>query len=276
MQNLGVNEAADAIRGKFFADRSFRGDPEAAHGIRFVKDVAKALGAGDDPADVMHIAQLLREEGIALHAGQEYPKYVTRKWDNTSHVAQDERDADRIINEPPPVIADQPRVVDGPVQNLSLDLKDQVPHSVGSDHPAGRVPSAVTNREAAQDAYARQPVEGQDRDAAETAYVGRTTHGAAELHDNLGYGDGDEVHVEDLAPTGSKAEGGAPYAKPADVGVVAHDDPDRDGIAGQDVNPTHDSVAGTEEPQHRSGDSSAGKTDTAAAARRPVGNRRPE
>lgn len=258
MRNLGVNEAADAIRGKFLADRSFRGDPDAAHGIKFAKDVAKVLGAGDDPADVMHVVQLLREEGIALATGMEYPKYVTRKWDNTSHIAQDEWDADRIVHELAPEIVDQPRVVHAPVQDLSLDLKDKVPQTVvDTDHSQGRVPSAVTNREAAQDAYARQP---------EALHSSTDPTNFVEVDD-------DDVHVEDLAPTGAAQQGGSPYTKPADVGVMAHDDPDGDGVAGQDVNPTHDSVLDTDEPQRRSGDSSAGKTDT---AHRPVGNRRPQ
>lgn len=274
-RNLGVNEAAAAIRGKFLADRSFRGDPEAAHGIKFAKEVAKALDAGDDPADVMHIVQLLREEGITLHAGHEYPKYVTRKWDHTSHIAQDEQDADRIIDEPAPeAFAPAPRVVDQPVQDLSLDLQDKVPHTTAADHPAGWVPSSVTNREAAQDAYARQPVEGQDRALAKDAYLGQQA-------------DDDEVHIEELAAT-SRDESAAPYAKPAGVGVMAHDDPDRDGFAGQDANPTHDSVLGTQEPQHTgshpAADNLRGDDEPGMAAqrvsdpatRRPVGTRRPE
>lgn len=279
MKNLGVQEAADAIRGKFFADRSFRGDPAAAHGFKFVKDVAKALNAGDDPADVMHVMQLLREEDIALHAGQQYPKYATRKWDRTAKVVHDENEEQAWVNEPQPEPAhedDVPpvRTLDAPVQDLSTDLRNSVPGDANRQAmtPVPKVPSAVTNRDAAQDAYARQSIEGKDRDAAAAAYDEQNPgldhrHADATHDDNF---DDDQVHVEDLAPIGSRQQGGAPYAKPADVGLMKNDDPDGDGIAGQDINPTHDSVLGTDEPQPRSGDSSAGRTD---AERRPVGNR---
>lgn len=276
MRNLGVNEAADAIRGKFFADRSFRGDPEAAHGVKFAKDVARALDAGDDPADVMHVMQLLREEGIALATGQQYPMYATRKWDRTAKVVHDDQERDAWINEPQPepVANDDGvpvRIQDVPVQDLSTDLRNSVPGPLNRQEEAHipKVPSAVTNREAAQDAYARQSVENRDRDAAGAAYAGSHDH-ETDVQD-FEQDDG-EVHIEEIASVGSAIEGGAPYVKPADVGVMAHDDPDRDGVAGQDVNPTHDSVLGTDEPQHKSGDSSAGKTDT---GRRPVGSRRP-
>lgn len=259
MRHLGVNEAADAIRGQFFSDRSMRGSPEDAHRLKFAKDVATALGADTSPESVQHIMILLREANIDLHTGQEYPKYAVREWDKTTKIVHDSGEEDAWVHEakpeePAPVAM---REQAHPVQDLSIDLRNQVPQHVDHEHdphPAGRVPSAVTNREAAQDAYARQPID----------------------HDHVNTDsdviDDDEVHVEDVADTGSKAEGGAPYAKPADVGVMAHDDADGDGVAGQDDNPTHDSVLGTEQPQSRSGDSSAGKTDTKA---RPVGNRNP-
>lgn len=247
MRKLGVREAADAIRSQFYSDRSARTNPEDAHRMKFAKDVAAALGADTSPESVQHIMILLREADIDLHTGQEYPKYVTRKYDNTSHVVQNEAEAEAKINEEPEPVAPAPRVVDAPVQDLSLDLKNQVPHHVDHNddtHPAGRVPSAVTNREAAQDAYARQPAPNQDAEAARATYVEHT--------DSIDGDDDGEVHIEDVAPSGSKAQGGAPYAKPADTGVMVNDDPDGDGIAGQDTNPTHDSVLGTDEPQDRS------------------------
>lgn len=281
MRNLGPKEAANAIRGTFFSDRSSRMDPEQAHQMKFAKEVTRELGGGDDsPETVAHVMQLLREHDIELHAGHEFPKYATRKWDRTAKIVHSEEEEHSWVNEaepPPPNPDDLPpaRTLDAPVQDLSIDLKDKVPHMV-SDAPAAerpaRIPSAVTNREAAQDAYARQPVESKDRDAAAAAY----DDGDFEQDDG-------DVHIEDvhteevgldaLAPGGSSQQGGAPYAKPAPVGVMANDDPDGDGIAGQDKNPTHDSELGTDKPQNKSGDSSAGKTDT---TRRPVGNRRPQ
>lgn len=293
MQNLGAKEAADAIRGAFFSDRSMRTDPEDAHRMKFAKDVVRELGGDDSPETVHHVMQLLREHNIELHAGHEFPKYATRKWDRTAKIVHSEDEERAWIDEEQPAPADPDdlppaRVIDAPVQDLSVDLRDKVPHMVG-DAPRNqpqtpRVPSAVTNREAAQDAYARQPSDGSNRDVAAAAYDKANpgldhqnqdaAHGEGDFTNHDEYiGDDSEVHIEDLAPTGTAQQGGAPYAKPADVGVVAHDDPDGDGIAGQDVNPTHDSVLGTDEPQRKSGDSSAGKTDT---ARRPVGNRRPQ
>lgn len=277
-RNLGVTEAAAAIRGKFLADRSFRGDPQEAHRLQFAKNVAKELGS-ETPEDVIHIMGLLREEGIELHAGNEFPKYATRKWDRTAKIVHDEHEEHDWINEPQPEPQEGDdtaplRTLDAPVQDLSVDLRNSVPGPLNQQDRlhVPRVPSAVTNREAAQDAYARQPVEGRDRDEAAAAYD-EANPGLDHTNANREAGvDDGEVHLEDLAPTGSREQGGAPYAKPANVGVMANDDPDGDNIAGQDDNPTHDSVLGTETPQRKSGDSSAGKTDT---TRRPVGNRRP-
>lgn len=269
-QYMGVNEAAQAIRGTFSVDRSFRGHPEEAHQIKFAKEVAMQLAGTDDAATVIHVMALLREAGIELPPGQEYPKYATRKYDRTSAIVQNEQEEDAWINMEPPAEPDPEaplRVMDAPVQDLSLDLSKQVPQHVEHDKDGpGRVPSAVTNREAAQDAYARQPVS--DRDAAAAAYD-EANPGLDHTHVN----EEDEVHVEHVdldakAPNADKSKGGATYAKPADVGVMAHDDPDRDGVAGQDKDPTHDSVLGTEQPKDRSGDSSAGKTDKNP---RPVG-----
>lgn len=289
MRKLGVQEAAAAIRGRFYADRSTRGNPENAHRMKFAKDVDAALGGDGSPDSVQHTMVLLREEGIDLHAGDEFPKYATRKWDRTAKVVHDADEEHAWINEEQPAPADPDdlppaRTLEAPVQDLSVDLRDKVPHMVGDmrpPHPTARIPSAITNREAAQDAHARQPSDGPNRDAAAAAYD-EANPGLNHQNQDAAHGEGEfvdhnDVHVEDvdvktLAPAGNREQGGAPYLKPAAVGVMAHDDPDGDGIAGQDTNPTHDSILGTDEPQRKSGDSSAGKTDT---TRRPVGNRRP-
>lgn len=291
MQNLGAKEAANAIRDEVMMDRTMRGDPNHAHQMNYVKAVVKELGLEATPENIAHVATVLREHDIDVPAGQEYPKYATRKWDNTSHIVNSREEEDKLVNEeapeqrtdtPPPA-----RVIDRPVQDLSLDLRDKVPTIKPADHPGGFVPGAVTNREAAQDAYARQPgaasgamaqrlpenepiFDPKDEQHSQHAADAEHEHGdQIEGHP----GSNEPVTIDALAPTGSKAEGGQPYAKPADVGVMAHDDADGDGIPGQDVNPTHDSVLGTDTPQKQSTDSSAGKVED--PVRRPVGNRRP-
>lgn len=292
MRNLGVKEAADAIRGAFLADRSSRVDPEQAHQMKFAKEVNKELGGADTPEDVQHVVTLLREHGIELHAGHEYPKFATRKHDRTAKIVHSEEEANDWINEAPPEPVnpdDAPplRTLDAPVQDLSLDLRHSVPgHPEMATERVPRVPPAVTNREAAQDAYARQGTDDHNRDEAAAAYDRAAPELGRAHTDHVDGTDDGEVHMEEgedvlgldeLAPTGSKAEGGAPYAKPAGVGVVAHDDPDGDGLAGQDVNPTHDSVLGAQSPQDQSPKNSAGRIDN--PERRPVGNRnnkRPE
>lgn len=299
MDNLGAKEAADRIRGVFFSDRSARTDPEQAHQMKFAKDVCRELGADESAETVQHVVTLLREHGVALHAGHEYPKFATRKWDRSSKIVHSEDEENAWVDEAQPEPVDPAtvpaRTLEAPVQDLSLDLRDKVPHMTGDAPPAqrpARIPSAVTNREAAQDAHARQPVS--NRDAAAAAYDkanpdldhtnADAAHGVGTFEDvqtdhdgdiDPDFVDEDEVHVEDvntLAGSGDASKGGAPYVAPANVGVMANDDPDRDDVEGQDVNPTHDSLLGTQHPQDKSGDSSAGKTDK---GRRPVGTRRP-
>lgn len=246
MRNLGAVEATNEIRHDVFNMPGI--DPAEQHQIRFMQSVCSQLGLDHTPENMHKVATALHRHDIGIHAGQEFPKYAVRDHDGAQKIVHDEQEERRWIEEPPPepVKPRGPVIQDIPPHQENLDLTKQVPQPPEEpDHPAGRTPSAVTNREAAQDAHARQLVE--------------------EPND-------DEVHFEEIAATGSGAEGGKPYAHPADVGVMAHDDADRDGSAGQDVNPTHDSVLGTETPQRKSGDSSAGTTDT---GRRPVGNRRP-
>lgn len=173
MENLGAREAADRIRSVFFTDRSQRVDPEQAHQMKFVKQVCEELGADHDPETVAHVMTLLREHGVALHAGHEYPKFAMRKWDRTSKIVHSEDEERAWVDEAQP-----------------------------------------------------EPVETLNRDAAAAAYTGTAAVEHAD-HDEF-VDDGDEVHVEDI-----------------------------------------DTLADTE-PKSRSGDSSAGKTDTAKRGRRPV------
>lgn len=168
MENLGAKEAADRIRDVFHSDRSMRTDPEQAHQMKFVKDVVKELGGDESPETLHHVGQLLREHGVALHAGHEYPKYATRKWDRTAKIVQNEQEEQDWVNEeqPVPVENDQSplRTLDAPVQDQSLDLKDRVPHTVPTEHPAGRAPDEQTNRAASQQPEPEPVVEVDDDD----------------------------------------------------------------------------------------------------------------
>lgn len=271
MRNLGAVEAANGIRHDVFNMPGI--DPAEQHQIRFVQSVCAQLGLDHSPENMHKVATALHKHDIGVSSGQEFPKYATRDHDGSRKVVHNEEEEKKWVEEPPPEAVKPlgPLVQGPPPHQAGLDLTRQVPQSPElPKHPAGRVASAVTNREAAQDAYARQPIEDQARDSGHVDDGTPAGAGPSAHDDHVGDG---EVHVENLAPTGASQQGGSPYAKPADVGVMAHDDADGDGIAGQDANPTHDSVLGTDEPQPRSGDSSAGKTDT---ARRPVDNRRPQ
>ena len=134
MRSMGALEAANAIRNVMVMDRSSRASPEDQHQLRFLKEVAAHLGLEPDAENLLHLRAVLREHGITLHEGNEYPKWVVRKYDGTAHIADNEQEADAIINaEPPPPAEPAPRVVERPVQDLTIDLKDKVPHMVKSD-----------------------------------------------------------------------------------------------------------------------------------------------
>lgn len=288
-RNVGAKEAAMEINADV-RNGLAHVDPEHAHQAKFLKEVCEHLGIEPLPENIGHVASVLRQHDIAIHAGHEFPKYAARGYDGVRKIVANEQEEQEWVDETQPeLVAPLGRTIEAPVQDLSVDLRTKVPHMVEDMPPAerpARIPSAVTNREAAQDAHARQPVETLSRADAAVAYdkanpgLDHTNQDAARGVDTFedvqgNEFDDDDVHVEDvdlLADTGSHQQGGAPYKEPADVGVMAGDDPDGDGIVGQDKDPTHDSVLGTERPKNRSGDSSAGKTDTAT---RPVGNRRP-
>lgn len=158
MRKLGVKEAAEAIRGVVQQDHAARLDPSHAHQLKFVVAVCAELGLEASAENVQHIGVLLREQGIGLHEGHEYPKWVVRKYDNTRHIVNDEQEEDEIVNAearkpPEEVVRDGTAVAaDGehPVQGFGLDLKDKVPHEIHTDHPAGRAPDAHTNAAASQ------------------------------------------------------------------------------------------------------------------------------
>lgn len=77
MRHLGAQEAADAIRATIERDRSTRLDPTNIHRLNFIKDVCKWLNLDPSIENVTHVDVVLREHGIALHEGLEFPKFVT-------------------------------------------------------------------------------------------------------------------------------------------------------------------------------------------------------
>ncbi len=73
MSTLGVKEAADAIRDKVRLQHT---DPHDLHQLGFLKAVATELGLDHSPEVITHVAGLLREHDIQIHAGNEYPKWI--------------------------------------------------------------------------------------------------------------------------------------------------------------------------------------------------------
>ena len=77
MKTLGVKEAAAVIKDFVELDRAARVDPERLHEMVFVKGVVEELGLdASNPENMAHVTTVLREHDIALHARQEYPKWV--------------------------------------------------------------------------------------------------------------------------------------------------------------------------------------------------------
>lgn len=207
MRYLGPVEAANAIRDQITRDQSARVSPEAAHEMAFVKEVCQQLGMDATPENVQHVTLVLRERGISVPNGQEYPKYVTRKSDNTQHVVHSREEEQAKVDEPTPeLVRNEPvRTVDEPVQfgnsDYQSDISDIVPKtSVSSKTELER----LTDHEAAQG----QLPDGVDPDNFDDGVVIDSSSGI--VHPN------------------------------AEKGVLAKDDADRDGIRGQDVDPTHD------------------------------------
>lgn len=253
MRNLGAVEAANEIRNDVFNSPGL--NPEHQHTIRFVQSVCSQLGLDHTPENMDKVATVLHKHDIGLHVGHEYPKFAVRGHDSAQKVVHSAEEEQAWHDEAPvePKPTPGPIISEIPPHQQNLDLTKQVPGPPETaDHPEGRAPSVTTNREAAQDAHARQDAGHADVDDADT-YV-------------------EEVDTDALDDNAEQSKGGATFAAPASEGVMANDDPDRDGEEGQDVDPTHDSVLGTAHPKDKSGDSSAGKTDK---ARRPVGTRRP-
>lgn len=244
-RHLGAAEAANEIRQVIMLGQAHI-DPEAQHQMKFLKEVCRHLGMEPDAQNVHHVGTLLQERDIAISGAQEYPKYVTRKWDNSAHIVHSDKEADEKINEPPPEpAAPPPAAATGPVQDLSLDLKDKVPKMVPTDHATGRVPTELTDREAGQ---------GQRLDLVQHHDDDNLGDHHADVGDQDGDGDvdGDDVVTFETDPDITKGEkAGDAVTKDAAIrlgdddhtkGTQAHDDPDRDGVAGQDSDPTHDNA----------------------------------
>lgn len=249
MEKLGVREAANRIRQQAELDRSLRTSPEDAHALKFAKEVAVELGFDANKAeDVFHVFQLLREHDIAPHTGQEWPKYVQRKRDGAMVIADNPEHADKIINEEPPAPAENPpgMFVNPGDPNALHDISDKVP-TVKQDgmadvlkrneaHPGDRQPSDVS------DLVPHTGPGGEAKEDVKSELELTTDREAAQDQLPLGASHGDEVVVVD--PTSG-------IDTDHDKGVMAHDDPDRDGRPGQAPDPTHDNNPGTKKHHHR-------------------------
>ncbi len=158
MRTLGPTEAAAVIHRQLRADHSSRAAPEDHHRLNYLKQVAGHCGVEASPENLEHIAVLLREHGIEIPAGQEYPKVVTRGYDKAQMIANNPTEEDQIVHaEPPPAPQPVGAFHGGPVQDLNLDLSDKVPHIVHDNtdstlrhteqaHPGDRPPSDVSDR----------------------------------------------------------------------------------------------------------------------------------
>jgi len=74
MKNLGVKEAAEAIRSTVDAAVL---PPEEAHQMRFLQGVCGELGIDHtNPENLHRVAHALQQHDIAIHEGHEFPKWV--------------------------------------------------------------------------------------------------------------------------------------------------------------------------------------------------------
>lgn len=103
MKTLGIKEAAHAIKDRVEHDLAARVDPDKAHEHAFIKGVTEELGLDSShPENLNHVATVLRESGIAWHARQEYPKWVTGP-DGTNVIVDDADQEQAVRNSYTPV-----------------------------------------------------------------------------------------------------------------------------------------------------------------------------
>ncbi len=144
MRNLGAKEAADAIRGVVEKDHMQRVDPTRAHQIRYVTQVCAELGLEASADNVNHVAAVLREHDIDLHAGHEYPKWVGKG--DAARIVNDAEE-ERLFLSPPPPPAPEPTDTAAPVGDEykhggELVDRDQVHvEEFADDEPAAEAPA---------------------------------------------------------------------------------------------------------------------------------------
>jgi len=241
MRYLGPLEAANEIRAQIQQDQASRVSPDAAHEMAFVKEVCRYLGIDASPENVQHVTLVLRERGVAIPKGQEYPKYVVRKSDNTQHVVHSHEEELTKIDEPAPELpaSPPPPIVGEPVQfgnsDYSSDISDKVPR--------------VVNRDSVHDVMARNQRHGDGvvppSDISDmvpkTSSAGGKTELAKLTDHEAAQGQLPDGASPDNYDDGVVIDDGSAIVYPdAPKGVLAHDDADRDGIRGQDADPTHD------------------------------------
>lgn len=145
---MGPVEAANVIRAVFKKDRMSHMSPEYVHELKFVEEVCDQLGADKNPQTVMHVRNLLREAGVDLPKGQEYPKYVKRGYDGAMLVARDEQHAREIENAIEPEPADPAPYLNDPDKDAPSDISGNVPEVTQREsvlkRDDGRVPSDIS------------------------------------------------------------------------------------------------------------------------------------
>lgn len=148
---MGAQEVANTLRPHLALQHL---DPHYLHQLNFLKDVAARLGLDHTPEVLTHIAGLMREHGLVIHSGQEYPKMVARKADGKSFEAKDEEDEDRIVNEVPEELREppEPTKLDLPIGQANADdaVEDNKPthdQPDDTDHFGEQEPGAAAMRQ---------------------------------------------------------------------------------------------------------------------------------
>lgn len=132
---MGAREVANVLRPNLQLQHP---DPHDQHSLNFLKEVATHLGLDHTAEVITHLAGLMREHGLKIHSGHEYPKWVVRKADGARFEAVDETDEERIVNEVPEHLKPQPgnvgHVADVHIEGDNAGARSALEHEhVGDD-----------------------------------------------------------------------------------------------------------------------------------------------
>jgi hypothetical protein len=138
---MGPKEVADVLRPHLQLHHT---DPHDQHALNFLKDVATRLGLDHTPEVITHLAGLMREKGLVLKTGEEYPKMVTRKADSATFTVHSVAEEDRRINEdpaqtePPAPRRLPPEMLPATDRDHPADISDKVPQTGSSENEIAR------------------------------------------------------------------------------------------------------------------------------------------